>query len=56
MRNILRAILLPFYLAYQVISALVANPFRLSFSHRTGLELGLVPVLVILVYILITLI
>jgi hypothetical protein len=48
MRNLLRVIVFPFFLLFSIIQALVAKPLHFSYSKNRGLEIGVVPLLVII--------
>lgn len=47
MKNILRVIVFPFFLLFSIIQALVAKPLHFSYSKNRGLEIGIVPFIVI---------
>ena len=49
MRDILRVIVFPFFVLYSIIQALVAKPLHFSYSKNRGLEIGIVPLTVIIV-------
>ena len=48
MRDILRVIVFPFFVLYSIIQALVAKPLHFSYSKHRGLEIGIVPLVVII--------
>jgi len=49
MRDILRVIVFPFFVLFSIIQALVAKPLHFSYSKHRGLEIGIVPLTVIIV-------
>lgn len=48
MRELLQIIVFPFFLLYSVLKALIANPFHFNYSKARGLEIGIVPLGVII--------
>jgi hypothetical protein len=48
MKELLRIIIFPFFLLYSIIEALVAKPFHFNYSKSRGLEIGIVPLAVII--------
>jgi hypothetical protein len=48
MRNLLRVIVFPFFLLFSIIQALVAKPLHFSYTNNRGLEIGIVPLIVII--------
>lgn len=47
MRDILRVIVFPIFLLFSIIQALVAKPLHFSYSKNRGLEIGIVPFILI---------
>ena len=47
MRDILRVIIFPIFLLFSIIQALVAKPLHFSYSKNRGLEIGIVPFILI---------
>jgi hypothetical protein len=48
MRELLQIIVFPFFLLFSIIQALVAKPFHFNYSKNRGLEIGIVPLVVII--------
>jgi hypothetical protein len=48
MRELLQIIVFPFFVLYSIIQALVAKPLHFSYSKNRGLEIGIVPLIVII--------
>lgn len=48
MRILLQIIILPFFLLYSIIEALIAKPFHFHYSKNRGLEIGVVPLCIII--------
>ena len=48
MKQLLQIIVFPFFLLYNVLKALIANPFHFNYSKGRGLEIGIVPLAVII--------
>lgn len=48
MRTILEIIVFPFFIAWSVLQALIAKPLHFSYSKNRGLEIGIVPLAVII--------
>jgi hypothetical protein len=46
MRELLQIIIFPFFVLYSIIQALVAKPLHFSYSKNRGLEIGIVPFIV----------
>ena len=47
MRELLQIIIFPFFLLFSIIQALVAKPLHFNYSKNRGLEIGIVPFIVI---------
>lgn len=48
MRKLLELLIFPFFLAYSILEALIAKPFKFKWRHNEGLEIGIVPLVVII--------
>lgn len=48
MRELLQIIVYPFFVILSIIQALVAKPLHFSYSKNRGLEIGIVPFIVII--------
>ena len=48
MKQLLQIIVFPFFLLYSVLKALIAKPFHFNYSKARGLEIGIVPLAVII--------
>ena len=48
MREILQIIVFHFFLLFSIIQALVAKPLHFKYSKNRGLEIGVVPLIVII--------
>jgi hypothetical protein len=49
MRTLLEIIIFPFFLAWSIIQALIAKPLHFSYSKNRGLEIGIVPLGLIII-------
>jgi len=49
MRELLQIIVYPFFVLLSIIKALLAKPLHFSYSKNRGLEIGVIPLLVIIV-------
>ena len=47
-KSLLQVLVFPFFLLYSVLEALIAKPFHFNYSKSRGLEIGVVPLLVII--------
>jgi hypothetical protein len=48
MRELLQIIVFPFFLLFSIIQALIAKPLHFNYSKNRGLEIGVVPLIVII--------
>jgi hypothetical protein len=48
MRELLQIIIFPFFLLFSIIQALVAKPLHFNYSKNKGLEIGIVPLVIII--------
>ena len=44
----LQVLVFPFFVLYSVLEALIAKPFHFNYSKGRGVEIGIVPLLVII--------
>jgi len=51
LKSVLQVLVFPFFLLYSVLEALIANPFHFNYSKSRGLEIGIIPLLVIIAFI-----
>jgi hypothetical protein len=51
MRQLLQIIAFPFILLFSIVKALIAKPLHFSYSDKRGLEIGIVPLLIIILII-----
>ena len=47
-KSLLQVLVFPFFVLYSVLEALIAKPFHFNYSKSRGLEIGVVPLLVII--------
>jgi hypothetical protein len=47
-KSLLQVLVFPFFLLYSVLEALIAKPFHFNYSKSRGLEIGVVPLVVII--------
>ena len=48
MRQALQIIAFPFILLFSIIKALISKPLHFSYSDKRGLEIGIIPLLIII--------
>jgi hypothetical protein len=48
MRTLLEILIFPIFIAWSVFQALIAKPLHFSYSKNRGLEIGIVPLAVII--------
>jgi len=51
LKAVLQVLVFPFFLLYSVLEALIAKPFHFNYSKSRGLEIGIIPLLVIIAFI-----
>ena len=51
LKSVLQVLVFPFFLLYSVLEALIAKPFHFNYSKSRGLEIGIVPLVVIIAFI-----
>jgi hypothetical protein len=47
-KEVLQVLVFPIFLLYGVLEALIANPLHFNYSKGRGLEIGIVPLIVII--------
>ena len=47
-KEVLQVLVFPIFLLYSVLEALIAKPLRFNYSKSRGLEIGIVPLIVII--------
>jgi hypothetical protein len=47
MKTLLQIIVFPFFILFSIIQALVAKPLHFSYSKNRGLEIGIIPLCLI---------
>ena len=48
LKAVLQVLVFPFFLLYSVLEALIAKPFHFNYSKGRGVEIGIVPLVVII--------
>lgn len=49
MKSTLKVIAFPFILILSIIGAIIAKPLRLKYTEKDGLEIGIVPILILMI-------